>query len=427
MEAPASIIARLGQQARAAARMLAGTAPARIDAALEAMAEELLSAQAGILTANAADVAAAQAGGQTAALIDRLTLTPERLAKCAEGLRAVAKLPHPLGEVLREWTQPNGLRFAKVRVPLGVIGFIYESRPNVTVDAAGLCLKSGNAVILRGGSEALRSNITIEAALRRGLAAAGLPATAVQLVPFTDRDAVRLLGEAVGVIDLLIPRGGRGLIETVVQSARIPVIKHYDGICALYIDQAADLVMAEKIAVNAKCSRPGVCNAIETLLVHRAVAATFLPKAGAALLKAGVQLRVDDASRQALGHLGTSYLSLVTSASEADFRTEFLDLILAVKVVDDCAAAIEHITAHGSHHTDTIVTADAATAEQFLAGVDSAVVLWNASTRFNDGHEFGFGAEIGISTDKLHARGPMGLAELTSYKYVVRGTGQVRG
>ena len=427
MEAPASIIARLGQQARAAARMLAGTAPARIDAALEAMAEELLSAQAGILTANAADVAAAQAGGQTAALIDRLTLTPERLAKCADGLRAVAKLPHPLGEVLREWTQPNGLRYAKVRVPLGVIGFIYESRPNVTVDAAGLCLKSGNAVILRGGSEALRSNITIEAALRRGLAAAGLPATAVQLVPFTDRDAVRLLGEAVGVIDLLIPRGGRGLIETVVQSARIPVIKHYDGICALYIDQAADLVMAEKIAVNAKCSRPGVCNAIETLLVHRAVAATFLPKAGAALLKAGVQLRVDDASRQALGHLGTSYLSLVTSASEADYRTEFLDLILAVKVVDDCAAAIAHITTHGSHHTDTIVTADAATAEQFLAGVDSAVVLWNASTRFNDGHEFGFGAEIGISTDKLHARGPMGLAELTSYKYVVRGTGQVRG
>ena len=427
MEAPASIIARLGQQARTAARTLAGTAPARIDAALEAMAEELLSAQAGILTANAADVAAAQAGGQTAALIDRLTLTPERLAKCAEGLRAVAQLPHPLGEVLREWTQPNGLKFAKVRVPLGVIGFIYESRPNVTVDAAGLCLKSGNAVILRGGSEALRSNITIEAALRRGLAAAGLPATAVQLVPFTDRDAVRLLGEAVGVIDLLIPRGGRGLIETVVQNARVPVIKHYDGICALYVDRAADLVMAEKIAVNAKCSRPGVCNAIETLLVHRAVAATFLPKAGAVLLQAGVQLRVDDASRQALGHLGTSYLSLVTSASEADFRTEFLDLILAVKVVDDCAAAIEHITAHGSHHTDTIVTADAATAEQFLAGVDSAVVLWNASTRFNDGHEFGFGAEIGISTDKLHARGPMGLAELTSYKYVVRGTGQVRG
>ena len=423
----AQLIARLGQQARAAARTLAGTTPARIDAALEAMARELLSAQAEILTANAADVAAARKAGQTAVLIDRLTLTPERLAKCAAGLRAVAKLPHPLGEVLREWTQPNGLRFAKVRVPLGVIGFIYESRPNVTVDAAGLCLKSGNAVILRGGSEALRSNTAIAAALARGLAAAGLPAAAVQLVPVADRDAVRLLGEAVGVIDLLIPRGGRGLIETVVQTARIPVIKHYDGICALYVDRAADIVMAEKIAVNAKCSRPGVCNAIETLLVHRDIAAKFLPKAGAALLQADVRLRVDDASRQALGHLGTSYLSLVTSASEVDFRTEFLDLVLAVKVVDDCAAAIEHITAHGSHHTDTIVTADAATAEQFLAGVDSAVVLWNASTRFNDGHEFGFGAEIGISTDKLHARGPMGLAELTSYKYVVRGSGQVRG
>ena len=423
----AQLIARLGQQARAAARTLAGTTPARIDAALEAMARELLSAQAGILTANAADVAAAKAGGQTAALIDRLTLTSERLAKCAAGLRQVAALPHPVGEVLREWTQPNGLKFAKVRVPLGVIGFIYESRPNVTVDAAGLCLKSGNAVILRGGSEALHSNVALAAALTRGLAAAGLPTTAVQLVPVTDRDAVRLLGESVGVIDLLIPRGGRSLIERVVQTARVPVIKHYDGICALYVDRAADLIMAEKIAVNAKCSRPGVCNAIETLLVHRDIAAKFLPKAGAALLQADVRLRVDDASRQALGHLGTSYLSLVTSASEADFRTEFLDLVLAVKVVDDCAAAIEHITAHGSHHTDTIVTADAATAEQFLAGVDSAVVLWNASTRFNDGHEFGFGAEIGISTDKLHARGPMGLAELTSYKYVVRGSGQVRG
>ncbi len=422
----AQIIARLGALARAAARTLAGTAPARIDAALEAMAKELLAAQADILAANAADVAAALKVGQTAALIDRLTLTPERLAACAAGLRLVAALPHPVGEVLREWTQPNGLRFAKVRVPLGVIGFIYESRPNVTVDAAGLCLKSGNAVILRGGSEALRSNTALAAALARGLAQADLPAHAVQLVPFTDRDAVRLLGEAVGVIDLLIPRGGRSLIETVVQTARVPVIKHYDGICALYVDRAADLGMAENIAVNAKCSRPGVCNAIETLLVHRAVAAAFLPKAGAALLQAGVRLRVDDASRTALGDLVIRHSSFVTSAVPADYRTEFLDLILAVKIVDDCAAAIAHITAHGSHHTDTIVTADAATAEQFLAGVDSAVVLWNASTRFNDGHEFGFGAEIGISTDKLHARGPMGLAELTSYKYVVRGTGQTR-
>lgn len=423
----APLIAQLGSQARAAARTLAGTAPARIDAALEAMAAALLAAPTEILAANAADVAAAQKAGQAAAFIDRLTLTPERLAAGAAGLRQIAALPHPVGEVLREWTQPNGLRFAKVRVPLGVIGFIYESRPNVTVDAAGLCLKSGNAVILRGGSEALRSNTALAAALARGLAAAGLPAAAVRLVPVADRDVVRLLGESVGVIDLLIPRGGRGLIETVVRTARIPVIKHYDGICALYVDRAADLAMAEKIAVDAKCARPGVCNAIETLLVHRDIAAQFLTKAGAALLQAGVGLRVDDAARAALGGLVPRHPSLVTAAQPADFRTEFLDLILAVKVVDDCAAAIGHIMAHGSHHTDTIVTADAATAEQFLAGVDSAVVLWNASTRFNDGLEFGFGAEIGISTDKLHARGPMGLAELTSYKYVVRGAGQVRG
>ena len=421
-----SLIADMGTQARAAARVLATTPAVRIDAGLEAMAKELLSTQTQILDANAADVAAAKANGQTTALVDRLTLDAKRLAACAEGLRQVARLPHPVGQVLREWTQPNGLKFAKIRVPLGVIGFIYESRPNVTVDAAGLCLKSGNAVILRGGSEALRSNTTIAAALSRGLTSAGLPAAAVQLVPVADRDTVRLLGESVGVIDLLIPRGGRGLIETVVKTARIPVIKHYDGICSLYVDQAADLAMAVKLALNGKASRPGVCNAIETLLVHRAVAGPFLQKAGEALLKAGVQLRVDDASRVALGSLSSQHSSLIQAAVEADFRTEFLDLILAVKVVDDVAAAIEHIETHCSHHTDTIVTADAATAEQFLAGVDSAVVLWNASTRFNDGHEFGFGAEIGISTDKLHARGPMGLEELTSYKYVVRGTGQVR-
>ena len=426
MEALAAIIARMGQQARAAARTLAVTPAVRIDAALEAMAKELLAAQVEILSANAVDVAATKTAGLTAALLDRLTLDSQRLAACADGLRKVASLPHPVGQVLREWTQPNGLKFAKVRVPLGVIGFIYESRPNVTVDAAGLCLKSGNAVILRGGSDALRSNVAIEAALSRGLVSAGLPAHAVQLVPVTDRDTVRLLGEAVGAIDLLIPRGGRGLIETVVKTARVPVIKHYDGICALYVDQAADLVMAGKLAVNGKCSRPGVCNAIETLLVHRDIATKFLPVAGRTLLEAGVQLRVDEATRAALGDLGTRHSSLVTSAAPADYRTEFLDLILAVKIVDDCAAAIEHIETHGSHHTDTIVTADAATAEQFLASVDSAVVLWNASTRFNDGHEFGFGAEIGISTDKLHARGPMGLEELTSYKYVVRGTGQVR-
>jgi glutamate-5-semialdehyde dehydrogenase len=419
----ATLIATMGSQARAAARVLATTPAARIDAALRAMADALLAAEKDILAANALDVAAAKANGQTAALVDRLTLDPKRLAACAEGLRQVATLPHPLGQILREWTQPNGIKIAKVRVPLGVIGFIYESRPNVTVDAAGLCLKSGNAVILRGGSEALRSNTAIATALSRGLAAAGLPAAAVQLVPVADRDTVRLLGESVGVVDLLIPRGGRGLIETVVRTARVPVIKHYDGICALYVDKAADLAMAERIALNAKVQRPGVCNAIETMLVHRDVAAAFLARAGKALTDAGVRLRAEPQALAVLQQAGVA----AVPAKEEDFRTEFLDLILAVKVVDDCAAAIEHIEAHGSRHTETIVTADAATAEHFLNSVDSAVVLWNASTRFNDGFQFGFGAEIGISTDKLHARGPMGLEELTSYKYVIRGSGQVRG
>jgi glutamate-5-semialdehyde dehydrogenase len=419
----APLIAQLGRQARAAARTLATTPAALIDAALRAMADEVLAAESSILAANALDVAAAQANGQTPALIDRLTLTPKRLLACADGLRQVATLPHPLGQTLREWTQPNGLRFAKIRVPLGVIGFIYESRPNVTCDAAGLCLKSGNAVILRGGSEALRSNTALADALARGLASAGLPAHAVQLVPVTDRDTVRLLGESVGVIDLLIPRGGKGLIETVVKTARVPVIKHYDGICALYVDRAADLTMATEIALNGKCSRPGVCNALETILVHRDVAQQFLAQAGAALTARGVQLRAEP---HALATLSAAGVPAVV-ATDDDFKTEFLALILAVKIVDSVDAAIEHIETHGSHHSDSIVTTDAATAERFLAGVDSAVVLWNASTRFNDGFEFGFGAEIGISTDKLHARGPMGLEELTSYKYVVRGSGQVRG
>ena len=419
----AHLITQLGHQARAAARILARTPTAQLDAALNAMADEVVAAQMDLLNANAADVAAARANKQTPALIDRLTLTPERIAKCAEGLREVAKLPHPIGEVLREWTQPNGLKLTKVRVPIGVIGFIYESRPNVTVDAAGLCLKSGNAVILRGGSEALRSNTILAAALSRGLAKAGLPAHAVQLVPITDRDTVRLLGELVGVIDLLIPRGGKGLIDTVVKSARVPVIKHYDGICTVYVDKAADVAMATDIIVNAKVSRPGVCNAAETLLVHKDIAERFLQAAGPALRDKGVQLRAEQRAMEILQEEGIA----ASAATKDDFKNEFLDLILAVKVVDDLGAAIDHIEANGSHHTDTIVTSDAVTARQFLAGVDSAVVLWNASTRFNDGYEFGFGAEIGISTDKLHARGPMGLEELTSYKYIVHGDGQVRG
>jgi glutamate-5-semialdehyde dehydrogenase len=423
MNALARLIDDLGRRARAAARLLATLDRARKDAALHAMAEELAASAESILAANREDVAAGRAAGSSPALLDRLMLTPERLAAMAAGLRQVARLPDPVGAVLREWTAPSGVRLAKVRVPLGVIGFIYEARPNVTADAAALCLKSGNAVILRGGSEAYRSNTAIAVALGRGLARADLPADAVQLVPSTDRDAVRLLGASDRYLDLLIPRGGRGLIEAVASHARVPVIKHFDGICAVYVDAAANLAMAESIIVNAKCQRPGVCNAAETLLVHRAVAEKFLPAAGRALLDRGVELRADEPAFARLASLGSPK---VVPARPEDFRTEFLDLILAVGVVDSLEAAIAHIAENGSRHSDAIVTEDGATAERFLREVDSAAVYWNASTRFTDGAEFGFGAEVGISTDKIHARGPMGLEELTSYKYLGRGAGQVR-
>lgn len=413
----------LGARARAAARELALATTEQKNRALHAMADELRAAEAEILAANAGDVAAGRAAGLSSAMLDRLALDARRLSAVAEGVRAVASLPDPVGRTLREWSHANGLKFAKISVPIGVIGFIYESRPNVTADAAALCLKSGNAVILRGGSESLGSNRALAAALARGLARAGLSADAVQLVPSSDREAVRHLCEMDEFVDLLIPRGGRGLIGTVVAHARMPVIKHYDGICALYVDAAADLAMAERIALNAKCQRPGVCNAIETLLVHRAVAPQFLASAGRALRERGVQLRAEE---KALALLGGEATPGVVRASEQDFRTEFLDLILAVKVADSLDEALAHIAAHGSHHSDAIVTADAAAAEKFLNEVDSATVYWNASTRFTDGAEFGFGAEIGISTDRLHARGPMALEELTTYKYVGRGTGQVR-
>ncbi len=420
-------IQELGRRARAAARTLAQTSTDTRNRALLAMADALVADEAAILPANAADVAAGQAAGLAPAMLDRLRLDARRLRAMADGVRAVAALPDPVGRILREWTRPNGLRHTKVAVPIGVIGIIYESRPNVTSDAASLCLKTGNAVILRGGSESLRSNLAIAAALARGLAAAGLPGEAVQVVASADREAVKHLCAMDEFLDLVIPRGGRGLIEAVVASARVPVIKHYDGICALYVDRAADPAMAEEITLNAKCQRPGVCNAIETLLVHREIAAAFLRHTGAALLARGVQLRCDPEAQALLTPLAGAHPGRVVAATAQDYRTEFLDLILAVKVVDSPAAAIAHIAEHGSHHSDAIVTADAAVAERFLAEVDSATVYWNASTRFTDGGEFGFGAEIGISTDKLHARGPMGLEELTTYKYVMRGTGQVRG
>lgn len=419
----AAMIDDLGRRARVAARELAKMDRARKDAALLAMADELIAAAGAILAANLADGAASRDEGRPAAFLDRLTLTPARLASMAAGLRAVAALPDPVGTVLREWTAPSGLRLTQVRVPLGVIGFIYEARPNVTSDAAALCLKAGNAVILRGGSEALRTNLAVVAALNRGLVRSGLPSDAVQLVPTTDRDAVRLLCAADRHLDLLIPRGGRGLVETVVAHARVPVIKHFDGLCAVYVDAAADLAMAAKIVVNAKCQRPGVCNAVETLLVHRDVAEEFLATVAPGLVARGVELRADERAFALLSARGSLR---VVRAQPEDFRTEFLDLILAVRVVDGLDEAIAHIAEHGSHHSDTIVTGDAAAAERFLREVDSAAVYWNASTRFTDGAEFGFGAEIGISTDKIHARGPMGLVELTSYKYLGRGNGHVR-
>lgn len=382
------------------------------------MADEILSASGPIIEANTVDVSKAQADGLSAAMLDRLTLTEKRLAAMAEGIRQVAALPDPVGEVIRDWTRPNGLRISKVRVPIGVVGIIYESRPNVTSDAAVLCTKTGNATILRGGSESINSNVAIAAALGRGAAQAGLPADSVLLIPTTDREAVKHLCAMDRYLDVIVPRGGKGLIETVVSHARMPVIKHYDGICIIYIDKDADLEMAERIVLNAKAQRPGVCNAVETVLVHREVAEPFFARAGSALREANVEVR-GDAAVQAL-------MSDAKAATEQDFRTEFLDLILAAKVVDSVDEAITHIEEHGSHHSDGVVTRDEATAERFLQEVDSATVYWNASTRFTDGGEFGFGAEIGISTDKLHARGPMALEELTTYKYLLRGTGQIR-
>ncbi len=413
----------IGRRSRAASRELAKLSTSEKNAILLAMAEELVARTPVLLEANAEDLARAEENGLSKASIDRLRLSDQRIADMARGIREVAALPDPVGEILREWTRPNGIRISKVRTPIGVIGIIYESRPNVTSDAAVLCLKTGNTVILRGGSEALSSNLAVADALQAGGARAGLPEAAVQLIPTKDRDAVAIMARMDKFMDVIIPRGGHSLIEAVVTHARMPVIKHYDGICMIYADRDADLPMARDILINAKCQRPGVCNAAETLLVHRAIAPDFFRVAAPALQIAGVELRADPASFSELTALGYPNLR---EATENDWRTEFLDLILAVRVVDDLDAAIAHINNHGSHHSDAIVTRDPAAAERFLNEVDSATVYWNASTRFTDGGEFGFGAEIGISTDKLHARGPMALEELTSYKYLIRGDGQVR-
>ena len=413
-------IEELGKKARAAARVLALSSKDQKNAALMAMADALEASGEDILAANGRDLAAATGYGLNAAAVDRLKLDAARIRAMAEGVRQVASLPDPCGEIIRQWTRPNGITITKIRVPIGVVGIIYESRPNVTADAAVLCLKSGNACILRGGKEAIHSNTAIARALSAGAVKAGLPGEVIQLVPFTDREGVRLLAQMDRYLDVIVPRGGHALIEAVVEHARMPVIKHYHGVCHVYVDQAADLVMAEEIAVNAKCQRPGVCNAMETLLVHRDVAEKFLPAVADALRAKGVELRGDRRTSEVLG-------SGVKAAMEEDWTTEYLDLILSIRVVDSLEAAIDHIEHYGSHHSDSIVTTDEAAARKFLAAVDSAAVFWNVSTRFSDGGEFGFGAEIGISTDKLHARGPMGLEELTTYKYLVTGDGQVRG
>jgi glutamate-5-semialdehyde dehydrogenase len=407
--------AALGRRARTAARALALLTTAVKDAWLKAAAAALEAHAADILAANENDLAAAETNGLTKAQIDRLRLTPARITAAAAGMREVAALPDPVGRILDGGVRPNGLRVAKVGVPLGVILFLYESRPNVTVDAAALAVKSGNALILRGGKEALHSN----AALHRVLVGAGkLPADTVQFVDTPDRAAVGHLLKLRESIDLVIPRGGEGLIERVSREATMPVLKHYRGNCHVYVDRKADLEMAVRILVNAKCQRPGVCNAAESLLVHAAVAERFLPIAAAALREHGVELR-GCARTQSL-------VASAKSATEDDYAAEFLDLILSVKVVDSLDQAAEHIARYGSGHTEAIVTNDLRAAERFTAVVDSAAVLVNASTRFNDGHELGLGAEIGISTDKLHARGPCGLRELTSYKYVIHGDGQLK-
>ena len=356
-------------------------------------------------------------------MIDRLRLDEKRIQGMADGIREVATLEDPAGKVIAEWTRPNGLHISKVRVPIGVIGIIYESRPNVTSDAAVLCTKTGNAVILRGGSESIHSNVAIAEALRAGAASAGLPEDSVLLIPKTGRDAVRHMAEMDQYIDLIVPRGGRALIETVVSYARMPVIKHYAGVCIAYVDRHADLDMAVQIVVNAKTQRPGVCNAIETVLVHREIAAPFFKKIAPILAEKKVEMHADPDSFHQLSALNYQPLR---RARDEDWTTEYLDLILAARTVDNVENAIAHAEKYGSHHSDVIITRDVASAEKFLNEVDSATVYWNASTRFTDGAEFGFGAEIGISTDKLHARGPMALEELTTYKYVIRGQGQIR-
>ena len=426
----------LAVHSRDAARALAKLGADAKNALLRAMADGIEKSADRIEAANAKDIEAGRAAGLSSAMLDRLALTDKRLAEMAKGIREVAALDDPVGKTVSEWTRPNGIRIQKVRVPLGVILIIYESRPNVTADAACLCFKTGNAVILRGGSEAIHSNLAIAEAMN----VRGIPPNSITVVPTTDRGAIDELLKLDEFINLCIPRGGESLIRAVAEKSRIPVIKHYKGVCHVYVDGDADFDMAEKIVINAKCQRPGVCNAIETLLIDGKIADQFLPRILKALTDRKVEIRGDertlhtlcgspDQSTGATGrdrNVAPTGSSSIKPASEDDWYAEYLDLILAVRVVNGVEEAIEHITKYGSAHSDAIVTRNKATAQKFLREVDSSSVFWNASTRLADGGQYGFGAEIGISTDKLHARGPMGLEELTSYKFVVVGDGQVR-
>jgi glutamate-5-semialdehyde dehydrogenase len=409
----------IARGARDAARVLALASSAQKNKALAAMAKAVRRSRHAILAANVEDQAEAKSGGATEAFLDRLALNAERVEAMAAGLDVIRKLKDPVGTVMGSWRRPNGMRIERVRVPLGVIGVIYESRPNVTADAGGLCLKAGNAAILRGGSESFRSCRAIHAALVEGLTEAGLPPASITLVPTRDREAVgMMLGGLDGALDVIVPRGGKGLVERVQKEARVPVFAHLEGVCHVYVDRKAKLAMAKKIVLNAKMRRTGVCGAAETLLVDRAGADKFLKPLVTMLLDAGCEIRGDAAAQAADRR--------VKPASEADWGTEYLDAILTTGVVDGVGEAIAHIERYGSHHTDAIVTEDKKTAEKFLREVDSAIVLHNASTQFADGGEFGFGAEIGIATGRMHARGPVGVEQLTSFKYRIRGRGQTR-
>jgi glutamate-5-semialdehyde dehydrogenase len=412
-------VKRIAARAREASRSLSRLSTELKNQVLNKMADQLENQQAGLIEENQKDLRTGEEKGLSLPMMDRLRLTPKVIRGMTEGLREVARLPDPVGEVVRRWHRPNGLRVERIRIPIGVIGIIYESRPNVTADAAGLCLKSGNSVILRGGSEAFHSNHAIGHILRTVILSFGVPEDAIQIFPFRDREAIREMIQLEDQIDLIIPRGGEKLIRFVTDHSRIPVLKHYKGVCHIFIDESADPEMATRICLNAKVQKPAVCNALETLLVHEKVAIFLLPKLAEALQGAGVELRGCPRTRQVL--------SEVKEATEDDWSREYLDLILSVKVVSGIEEAMKHIAAYGSSHTDAILTSNRENTERFLREVDSSCVLVNASTRFNDGFELGLGAEIGISTTKLHAFGPMGLEELTTTKFIVHGNGQIRG